>query len=237
MCCSSKMNVAFILFVALVSLVDATADSFSKAGPSLSRRRLNGNETVVDVDETDVEATEPTNVQYMYSVSLLSNANVPEVSLDDIEAHVDEILKPLFDFSLCFESLGPGEAVSTRRRFLRREQNERRLPLIRCPSSCKSSGSSYCRSLGCAYCTRCRRQRGRSLSAVTRLSIQERKAIEADIDTLLQPYCLGDATCLLKSRVKQHLVSSSCAASLIPLNETVEISCSPPIHPNNRLGQ
>jgi hypothetical protein len=201
------MKVAFILFLALVSLVDATADLFSGAGQSLSRRSLNGNETVVDVDETDVEATESADVRYMYSVSLLSNANVPEGSLDDIEAHVDEILKPLFDFSLCFESLSPGEVVSTRRRFLRREQNERKLPLIRCPSSCKNSGSSYCRSLGCAYCTKCRRRRDRYLSVVTRLSIQDRKAIEDDIDALLQPYCLGVATCLLKSRVKQHLVS------------------------------
>jgi hypothetical protein len=207
MCCTSKMKAAFILFVALVPLVDATADSFSEAGPTLSRRRLNWNETFVDVDEADVEATESADVRYMYSVSLLSNANVPEGSLDDVEAHVDEILKPLFDFSLCFESLSPGEVVSTRERLLRGGQNERKLPLIRCPSSCKNSGSTSCRSLGCAYCTKCRRRRSRSLSAVTRLSIQDRKAIEADIDALLQPYCLMDATCLLKSRVKQHLVS------------------------------
>jgi hypothetical protein len=201
---------AILIFLAVLfshSLGDAAVDLSSEAGQGLSRRSLDGNETVVYVDETDVEPTDSADVRYMYSVSLLSNANVPEGSLNDIEAHVDDVLQPLFDFSLCFESLSPGETVPAPQRFLRREQHERVLPLIRCPSSCRTSGSTYCRSLGCAYCSRCRRQRGRALQGATRLSIQDRKAIEADIDALLQPYCLGVTTCLLKSRLKQHIVS------------------------------
>jgi hypothetical protein len=201
------MKGIFIFLVALFSrsLGDATVDLSSEVDQGLSRRSLNGNETLVNVDETDAEPT--AGVRYMYSVSLLSNANVPEGSLDDIQAHVDDILKPLFDFSLCFESLRPGDAVPPPQRFLRGDQDDRELLLIRCPSSCQTSGSTYCRSLGCAYCSKCRRQRGRALPVVPRLSIQDRKAIEDDIDALLQPYCLGNASCLLKSRLKQHILS------------------------------
>jgi hypothetical protein len=204
---TSKMKGIFVFLVALFSrsLGDATVDLSSEVDQGLSRRSLNGNETLVNVDDTDAEPT--AGVRYMYSVSLLSNANVPEGSLDDIQAHVDDILKPLFDFSLCFESLRPGDAVPPPQRFLRGDQDDRELLLIRCPSSCRTSGSTYCRSLGCAYCSKCRRQRRRALPVVPRLSIQARKAIEDDIDALLQPYCLGDASCLLKSRLKQHILS------------------------------
>jgi hypothetical protein len=61
-----------------------------------------------------------------------------------------------------------------------------------CPNSCSNSGSTYCRSLGCAYCGTCRRFL-RTLATAT--------SVENAMNRLLAPYCQGVAGCTLWSKV------------------------------------
>jgi hypothetical protein len=74
----------------------------------------------------------------------------------------------------------------------------RDLQMSSCPSKCKNSGSTYCRSLGCAYCTSCRRNL-RSLVSTSTTNIAT--AIKTELDADLASYCNGVTGCKLWTKV------------------------------------
>jgi hypothetical protein len=76
----------------------------------------------------------------------------------------------------------------------------RDLQMSTCPSSCKNSGSTYCRSLGCAYCTRCRRNL-RSLAVSSTATTQIASSIKSELDSDLASYCTGASGCQLWTKV------------------------------------
>jgi hypothetical protein len=79
-----------------------------------------------------------------------------------------------------------------------------------CPSSCSNSGSTYCRSLGCAYCSTCRRRR-RNIRYLRNLASPQ--SVENALDKDLAAYCKGVPDCALWSKV---FVVSEADGSLSP---------------------
>jgi hypothetical protein len=87
------------------------------------------------------------------------------------------------------------------------EQIEHReLPDLGCPNSCSNSGSTRCRSLGCAFCGDCG---GRRLQQMRTASQQ--RTIESDLQSELDKYCEGKTGCKLHARIMR--VSSDGTAS------------------------
>jgi hypothetical protein len=77
------------------------------------------------------------------------------------------------------------------------EQSEHReLADLGCPNSCSNSGSTRCRSLGCAYCGEC----GGRLLQQMRTASQQR-TIESDLQSQLDKYCEGKTGCKLHARI------------------------------------
>jgi hypothetical protein len=75
-----------------------------------------------------------------------------------------------------------------------------------CPNACSNSGSTRCRSLGCAYCGDCG---GRRLQQMRTASQQ--RTIESDLQSELDKYCEGKTGCKLHARIMR--VSSDGTAS------------------------
>jgi hypothetical protein len=75
---------------------------------------------------------------------------------------------------------------------------KRDLQVSTCPSKCRTSGSTYCRSLGCAYCSNCRRNL-RSLVSTSTTSIAS--SIKTELDSDLASYCNGVSGCQLWTKV------------------------------------
>lgn len=84
----------------------------------------------------------------------------------------------------------------------------RALQVKTCPSACSKSGGNYCRSMGCAYCGRCRRRRllrtltvrgSRSRSLRGDLSLAD--AVELALGRVLSLYCLGVPGCKLRAEI------------------------------------
>jgi hypothetical protein len=196
---------SILLHLSLATIFGLVISEGSPSGQEFGSgtRILQQNETGVLVTLVDNEtSTPPSTVEVnVYAVYLLSNANVLANTLASIANRTNEITKPLFDYLPCLEPLSPGDGPPSANRLLRGQMKHRQLPST-CPASCSSSGSLTCRALKCAYCGKtCLRERGRTLALS--LSGQDRKTIESQIDALLEPYCLGNRNCLLKSRVKQ----------------------------------
>jgi hypothetical protein len=76
---------------------------------------------------------------------------------------------------------------------------ERDLQVNTCPNSCKNSGSNYCKSLGCAYCTRCRRNLRSLMSATSTTNIAT--SIKSELDSDLASFCSGVSGCKLWTKV------------------------------------
>jgi hypothetical protein len=122
----------------------------------------------------------------LYQLVLHSNS---EAALDEAFADSSAILQDWIDDEPASESLvvvAPGETVTVEGGGAR----ERSLQINTCPNRCSNSGSTYCRSLGCAFCgTSCARRRNllRPLDSAGRSLI----AVEAKLTAALAPYCPG----------------------------------------------
>jgi hypothetical protein len=87
--------------------------------------------------------------------------------------------------------------------------NVRKLQISTCPNSCRNSGSTYCKSLGCAYCTRCRRNLRSLMSTSTATSIAS--SIKSSMDSDLSSYCSGISGCQLWTKVYEVLPNGTFA--------------------------
>ena len=68
----------------------------------------------------------------------------------------------------------------------------RELQVKTCPSSCSTSSRTYCRSLGCAYCGKCRRRRRNLRGDLSLVG-----AVEFTLSKVVSLYCLGVVGCKL----------------------------------------
>jgi hypothetical protein len=85
----------------------------------------------------------------------------------------------------------------------------RKLQVNTCPSKCSNSGSTYCKSLGCAYCTRCRRNMRSLMMTSTATSIAS--SIKSSMDSNLSSYCSGISGCELWTKVYEVLPNGTFA--------------------------
>jgi hypothetical protein len=121
----------------------------------------------------------------LYQLVLHSNS---ETALDAAAADSSAILQDWIDDEPASESLvavAPGETVPAG------GTRARNLQINTCPNRCWNSGSTYCRSLGCAFCgTSCARRRNllRHLDSAAGRSLI---AVEAKLNAALAPYCPG----------------------------------------------
>jgi hypothetical protein len=85
-------------------------------------------------------------------------------------------------------SLGSGDSLP---------QLHRKLQPNSCPTSCSTSNSKSCKSIGCANCRRC----GRRLHLVLNIR-QDQRAIESELTSELGPkYCGTDAGCSISAQI------------------------------------
>jgi hypothetical protein len=145
------------------------------------------------------------------SVAMIKGTGVPS----RVQRRIENGLADLLDFLKLaepsdYDIYAPGEVINTtagvRRRELLQAPEEsaqldaassattdggRELQTMKtCPSSCSTSGRNYCRSMGCAYCSRCRRRNLRGdLSLVG--------AVEFTLSKVVSLYCLGVVGCKL----------------------------------------
>jgi hypothetical protein len=122
----------------------------------------------------------------LYQLVLHSNS---EAALDAAAADSSAILQDWIDdepSSVALVAIAPGKAVPADEGGGARERN---LQISTCPGSCWNSGSTYCRSLGCAYCGRscARRNLRRSFGS----GGQSPGQAEAKLNAALAPYCTG----------------------------------------------
>jgi hypothetical protein len=89
------------------------------------------------------------------------------------------------------------------------DNSVRKLQVNTCPSKCSNSGSTYCKSLGCAYCTRCRRNLRSLMSTSTATSIAS--SIKSSMDSDLSSYCSGISGCQLWTKVYEVLPNGTFA--------------------------
>jgi hypothetical protein len=98
--------------------------------------------------------------------------NVSELLLEEMDNRSSSTMEYLYQFLENCTVVEAGTLIPGRERYLELEEEEHatgeveeemgRELLGGCPPRCSSSGSRYCRSIGCAYCGRCgRRRRGR----------------------------------------------------------------------------
>jgi hypothetical protein len=120
----------------------------------------------------------------LYQLVLHSNS---EAALDAAAVDSSAILQDWIDDEPASKSLvavAPGETVPAG------GTRDRNLQINTCPNRCSNSGSTYCRSLGCAFCgTSCARRRNllRNLDSAGR----SLGAVEAKLNAALAPYCPG----------------------------------------------
>jgi hypothetical protein len=103
-----------------------------------------------------------------------------------------------------FQSLRPGEDLPpANRRGLRLSSapqsslvDGRVLQIHTCPPQCAHSGSTYCRSLGCAFCGMSCSRRLREL-----LADGGAAAVEATMNEALAPYCASDPKCEIGAKI------------------------------------
>jgi hypothetical protein len=127
-----------------------------------------------------------------------------------IEANADSLLRKLkLAEPSYYDIYAPGEIVNTTgTRFRELESTEERveaadvtgvvptsrdLQVNSCPNKCSTSGGNYCRSMGCAYCGRCRRRRRRNLRGDLSLT----STIEFTLNIALSLFCIGVPGCKL----------------------------------------
>jgi hypothetical protein len=125
-----------------------------------------------------------------------------------IEANADKLLQKLkLAEPSYYDIYAPGEVVNTTATRFREleatdEKDEvadvpgivptsRDLQVSSCPSRCSSSGGNYCRSMGCAYCGRCRRRRN------LRGDLSLSGTIELTLNIALSLFCIGVPGCKL----------------------------------------
>jgi hypothetical protein len=89
------------------------------------------------------------------------------------------------------------------------DNSVRKLQINTCPSKCSNSGSTYCKSLGCAYCTRCRRHLRSLMATSTATSIAS--SIKSSMDSDLSSYCSGISGCQLWTKVYEVLPNGTFA--------------------------
>lgn len=132
------------------------------------------------------------------------------------------LFESVMQWLLTCEFLEPGKAPTTRNRELAAaaeeeiepessqgralrgaaEHEERDLSLSTCPSTCSNSGTTKCRSLGCAFCGRCRRdlQTTNTTTDFT-LSIANALKIEGTFNSGLKIFCLFKSTCKIYAKI------------------------------------
>jgi hypothetical protein len=104
-----------------------------------------------------------------------------------------------------FQSLRPGEDLppANRLRGLRLSAppsslvEGRALQIHTCPPQCAHSGSTYCRSLGCAFCGQSCSRRLRELLAEGGAAA----AVEETMNEALAPYCASDPKCEIGAKI------------------------------------
>jgi hypothetical protein len=121
-----------------------------------------------------------------------------------IEANASSLLRKLkLAEPSYYDIYAPGEAVNTTAARFRELESidgkdvtedvvttSRDLQIKSCPSKCSTSGSNYCRSMGCAYCSNCHR---RYLRGDLSLS----GTVELTLNTALSLLCIGTPGCKL----------------------------------------
>jgi hypothetical protein len=102
-----------------------------------------------------------------------------------------------------FQSLRPGEELPpANRRGLRLLEpssfavDGRALQIHTCPPQCAHSGSTYCRSLGCAFCGMSCSRRLRELLADGGAAV-----VEATMNKALAPYCASTPKCEIGAKI------------------------------------
>jgi hypothetical protein len=129
---------------------------------------------------------------------------------EDVLNHVSDgtsaaLLNTLLDAEPdTFQSLRPGEDLppANRLRGLRLSATPsssfagdgRALQIHTCPPQCAHSGSTYCRSLGCAFC-------GQSCSRRLLADGGAAAAVEATMNEALAPYCASDPKCEIGAKI------------------------------------
>ena len=119
---------------------------------------------------------------------------------------------------LTCEILEPGEAPTTRNRELAAaeaiepetsqgalrgaaEPRDRELSFSSCPNTCSTSGSTKCRSLGCAFCGRCRRDLQTTNTTDFTLSTSNALKIEGTLNSGLKIFCLFRSSCKIYTKI------------------------------------
>ena len=145
----------------------------------------------------------------------------PDGALDTISSYSLKILDKFIDHEPSYTALGPGQATdidtysvrklgteegveeeekeSPSSNFLRGSPEQRRdlQAGSQCPAKCASSGSTYCRNIGCAYCgSSCRR---RLLSQ--QLSATDGWSIKSDMNTFLAQFCNNAKGCSITAEI------------------------------------
>jgi hypothetical protein len=130
------------------------------------------------------------------------------VAYSNVKAVVDEVTNDslmvmstfLQEESVQFEAVGPGQTPPDAYRNLRgaAEHGGRDLQFGTCPSRCTNSGSTYCRSIGCAFCgASCDRRLREALEAYGAA------AVEADLNAEVSSYCGTRSNCNVYIKIFQ----------------------------------
>ena len=148
----------------------------------------------------------------MYEVAVYFD-NAPKDAAEKVNADSLALLNKFVSKQPGYKAVGPGQTVNYRSRGLiegdGKEETEeadeeamlrgfeRVLQMgSQCPSGCASSGGTFCRLLGCAYCgNSCSR---RLQSAVSNKGAKE---IEASINGDLVKYCGDEAGCSITCKI------------------------------------
>jgi hypothetical protein len=146
------------------------------------------------------------------SVAMIKGTGVPS----RVQRRIENGLADLLDLLKLaepsdYDIYAPGEVINTtagvrRRELLQAPEDATQLAVApsatdggrelqtmkTCPSSCSTSGRNYCRSMGCAYCSRCRRRRRNLRGDLSLVG-----AVEFTLSKVVSLYCLGVVGCKL----------------------------------------
>jgi hypothetical protein len=143
-----------------------------------------------------------------FAMSSVQAVMLQLVAYSNVKAVVDEVSNDslmvmstfLQEESVQFEAVGPGQTPPDAYRHLRgaADHDGRNLQVNTCPSRCQTSGSTYCRSLGCAYCgSSCDRRLREALEAYGAASL------ESSLNDEVSSYCGTRSNCSVYVKILQ----------------------------------
>ena len=144
----------------------------------------------------------------LFAMSSVQAVMLQIVAYSNVKSVVEQVSKDslmvmgtfLQEESVEFEAVGPGQTAPDSYRHLRgeAEHDGRNLQVNTCPSRCANSGSTYCRSLGCAYCGQdCARRLREAIEA------NGAAAIESDLNAEVSSYCGTRSNCSVYVKILQ----------------------------------